>query len=724
MSVRRLVAVLAAAALVPAAASAQRVELSLFGKDPVRGELKGFDRGEYTVCTADGEVRIPESQVVEVRVLDEGGSLGRISAVRAGDQLPDTAMECYEFAQGQRRITGNLAVVKSALDKALELDPKFLAAYVALGEVCLDLENFRGAEEAWQKALSLNSAHEGANELKARYLEKVGRPAEAQEVRLAAVGRLYSEPEASYRMAHKALEQGDLAKAAEHWKAYLAKDPERRGTFNAEARAMREAADLCAKDRRLEAIERMQSALRGNPLLRDEVERAITVALEEHLRTVEAHPDPVAALNDVYTLLHFDPTAAGRVREAVIRTHLKAAARLIEEGQADAFDRFLARMGAQIPEDARREVLAGVLATLKEALEKSPADRIPSGLATVFAAHLRAAGTPEALRMEAAVLLAETIRRAVGHEAEEALTNRLAQALRLADDPTDPDAAPLAAAVRGVAARALASDHDALAGRALDFLDAALPADPETLALRAELAFVRVRRDVQTARNNGDALAVLDRYLASNPAKPDHRSWAEAQRGRVAAAAAEPDRPSGVGGADLDVYYPMEPGRFWVYQHADGDRDRVTLAQVEEENGVRSALFTLDAKIPDVQYQTSYRRFRDDQGVYLLEDDGKVNLLRRPLAAGARWAWESGPITFERRVTGYEESVTLGTGLRFDHCLVIEFKSTHTFDGKTLTHMTREVYAPGVGLIQSVFTPGDDSAPATCLELASYGRED
>jgi len=161
-------------------------------------------------------------------------------------------------------------------------------------------------------------------------------------------------------------------------------------------------------------------------------------------------------------------------------------------------------------------------------------------------------------------------------------------------------------------------------------------------------------------------------------------------------------------------HYPMEVGRYWVYDYHERDSDVVTqversIVRQEGRDNASDLFFFADGTIAYVE----------EGKIYEMGSNGGVNIIPMQLAAsGAPVRYRSQGLQIEKRVAEGDTAIVIG-GHRFEGCLevVTRFRPNKS-DGTAVSYSS--FYAPGIGLVGRQQWPADPSG-SLAVTLSEYG---
>lgn len=357
----------------------------------------------------------------------------------------------------------------------------------------------------------------------------------------------------------------------------------------------------------------------------------------------------------------------------------------------------LAREAAAAPEDP-------VTAALSEGLAKlANPDAVSPGVKTALVDHFLAAAEREFRDRNAA-----------------AAVTFFQGALRL--DPARE------AAVRARAAEAMLPRARQLveagglreAGEVVRKLLEIAPGHEAASALAEEVEFARLQKDLEGA-SASESRQLLREFLA-RPRRAEHREWALRAQTRPAARGEEDDP---VVTAEMRKYFPVRPGRYLLYERADGKtRQKIRTDSATREGDVVRVYYTLEEIYKDFSTGRVYPLELERDAVILVTGREREPLLRFPLRAGDTWAWRTNQQEFRRTVKAVGETVEVGPAerrRRFEECVVVEFTSVADRAGAPSALASRSTYAPEVGLVKLEYLDPDHRKYG--LELVDYGTE-
>ena len=162
------------------------------------------------------------------------------------------------------------------------------------------------------------------------------------------------------------------------------------------------------------------------------------------------------------------------------------------------------------------------------------------------------------------------------------------------------------------------------------------------------------------------------------------------------------------------VHFPMEIGRYWVYNYHERDSDVVTqversIVRQEGRENASDLFFFADGTIAYVE----------DSKIYEMGTNGGVNIIPVQLdASGAPVRYRSQGLQIEKWVAQGDTAIVIG-GHRFERCLevVTRFRPDES-DAAAVSYSS--FYAPGIGLVGRQQWPADASG-SLAVTLSEYG---
>lgn len=160
--------------------------------------------------------------------------------------------------------------------------------------------------------------------------------------------------------------------------------------------------------------------------------------------------------------------------------------------------------------------------------------------------------------------------------------------------------------------------------------------------------------------------------------------------------------------ADAQVavdYYPLEVGRYWVYQRQDPASGAVTEVERRivrrESRGERDLYFFDDGTVA----------YSEEGKVFEMGPEGGVNVV---LASStlASYAYKSQGFYIEKEV-GSRDTVLMASGRRYERCMQIITRFRREEDAQVLSYAS--YYSPGIGLVGREMWPARGSQPAEML---------
>lgn len=163
-----------------------------------------------------------------------------------------------------------------------------------------------------------------------------------------------------------------------------------------------------------------------------------------------------------------------------------------------------------------------------------------------------------------------------------------------------------------------------------------------------------------------------------------------------------------VAAADGEVavdYYPLEVGRYWVYQRRDPVSGAVTEVERRivrrESRGERDLYFFDDGTVA----------YGEEGKVFEMGPEGGVNVV---LASSGlvSYAYKSQGFHIEKEI-GSRDTVLMAGGRRYERCMQIITRFRREEDAQVLSYAS--YYSPGIGLVGREMWPANGSQPAEIL---------
>ncbi len=152
-------------------------------------------------------------------------------------------------------------------------------------------------------------------------------------------------------------------------------------------------------------------------------------------------------------------------------------------------------------------------------------------------------------------------------------------------------------------------------------------------------------------------------------------------------------------------YYPLEVGRYWVYQRRDPVSGAVTEVERRivrrESRGARDLYFFDDGTVA----------YSEEGKVFEMGPEGGVNVV---LASSglASYAYRSQGFRIEKEV-GSRDTVLMASGRRYERCMQIITRFRREEDAQVLSYAS--YYSPGIGLVGREMWPANGNQPAEIL---------
>lgn len=157
-------------------------------------------------------------------------------------------------------------------------------------------------------------------------------------------------------------------------------------------------------------------------------------------------------------------------------------------------------------------------------------------------------------------------------------------------------------------------------------------------------------------------------------------------------------------------YYPLEVGRYWVYEYGEGKGGVERFIERRERQGDRDLYFFADGT---VVYQKEGR-------IYEMGPEGGVNVIPvDPRPGSPPYLYVSEGMQIEKRLGALDTTISVG-GRRFDGCLevVTEFRYIDSGERGTLAYSS--YFARGVGLVGRQRWPKAEGADLS-MALTDHG---
>ncbi len=142
----------------------------------------------------------------------------RVIAERGADEWLATALAC-ESGSGTR------AEAINAYERALQVDPQKIDAFLNCGTLYYEGGDLEKASEYFQSAIALDAENALAHFNLGSVLDEIGKVEDARQHLRIAIRLRPSYPDAHYNLAFVCEKLGALSEAREHWQAYVRLDP-------------------------------------------------------------------------------------------------------------------------------------------------------------------------------------------------------------------------------------------------------------------------------------------------------------------------------------------------------------------------------------------------------------------------------------------------------------------------------------------------------------------
>ncbi len=160
-----------------------------------------------------------------------------------------------------------------------------------------------------------------------------------------------------------------------------------------------------------------------------------------------------------------------------------------------------------------------------------------------------------------------------------------------------------------------------------------------------------------------------------------------------------------------DDFYPLEVGRYWVYQRrnlSDGTVTEVERRIVRRESRPERELFFFgDGTVA----------YREDGKIFEMGPEGGVNVVPVAVSASAApYVYRSQGLYIEQRI-GARDTVLLAEGQRYEGCMQIITRFRREESGPFQSYAS--YYSPGIGLVGREMWPSRAGQPTEVLR--DYG---
>jgi tetratricopeptide (TPR) repeat protein len=142
----------------------------------------------------------------------------RVIAERGADEWLATALAC-ESGSGTR------AEAINAYERALQVDPRKIDAFLNCGTLYYEGGDLEKASEYFQRAIALDAENALAHFNLGSVLDEIGKVEDARQHLRIAIRLRPSYPDAHYNLAFVCEKLGAFSEAREHWQAYVRLDP-------------------------------------------------------------------------------------------------------------------------------------------------------------------------------------------------------------------------------------------------------------------------------------------------------------------------------------------------------------------------------------------------------------------------------------------------------------------------------------------------------------------
>jgi hypothetical protein len=677
------------------------VRLQLRDGQVAEGTIASIDEsGNYLFRTVGGGSRsIPYRNVLDIQILRpaEGNAwtpAGEVEwpafprspdlvelVVRRLADLPPSRAE-----QARRALGGAVDLVRARsikaavvpLSEAVQREPSWEAARLLRAAVWAELGLLASAQEDAAAAVRFDPEDSVAFEVSAEIAYRRGLSRQGDAFYARAIERRSRGPEREWRLGHFWLDR-DPERAAAHFEAYRASDPELAEPFAVEGKLLRRARRERDAGRREGAGQYLEALFRRSPVLARHLGAEFGELLVDRAEALAREGKPEAAARDLEEAGFLLPARREELegkRRALEAEALYAASR--EVNSLEKLTAIRARLWELFPE-----------------LPQAAVEHLARAYGRLCAAELE---TPDAGGAVACMLQAAEI--GVVPSACEAIVT----ALRGLRNAVSPEAARvLSAGLNRVDPTFLKQECSFLL-------------DPQLEEVRSTLAGGRTA----AVKNRLDA---LEEVFGPTPGLSRLRADWESHRalgqdGTAAANAAEP-----AAGGQLLTYFPVEMGRWWEYAAGDGRRERWRVDAVRQEGGVTAVTFSGETIGPEGRVPVAREAFFTGDAVYVgapsLEAGGRLVLWRPRSDRLESRRYRRGARLHELSYKSLNASVTF-RDKTFRNCRHVTSVSSlvDPVTGPTPFRVeTHSWYAPDIGLVRIEDDGGNH------WELVNWGRD-
>ena len=153
-------------------------------------------------------------------------------------------------------------------------------------------------------------------------------------------------------------------------------------------------------------------------------------------------------------------------------------------------------------------------------------------------------------------------------------------------------------------------------------------------------------------------------------------------------------------------YYPLEVGRYWIYQRLDplsGTTTELERRIVRRQNREgRDIYFFDDGTVA----------YREDEKVFEMGPEGGVNVVLADVNQVASYAYRSQGLHIEKQV-GVRDTVIKKGSLRYKDCMQIVTHFRKDQGAQVMSYAS--YYSPGIGLVGREMWPPDGDEPTEIL---------
>ena len=157
-------------------------------------------------------------------------------------------------------------------------------------------------------------------------------------------------------------------------------------------------------------------------------------------------------------------------------------------------------------------------------------------------------------------------------------------------------------------------------------------------------------------------------------------------------------------------YYPLEVGRYWVYQNGNGRGGVERFIERRERQGNQDLYFFADGTVV----------YLKEGKIFEMGPEGGVNVIPvDPSPERAPYLYVSEGMQIRKRLGALDTTVAVG-GRRFDGCLevITEFRNIDSGGGETLAYSS--YFARGIGLVGRQPWPKGDQTGLS-MSLTDHG---